>query len=67
MQSYEGEPKLTPASDIIIRLAQFKLVGLPVVAFSADYILLGRDALNHFRLLLDGPALTLEILEAANR
>lgn len=67
VQSYEGEPRQTPAYDIIIRVAQFKLVGLPVVAFSADYILLGRDVLNYLRLLLDGPALTLEILEAANR
>ena len=33
----------------------------------ADYILLGRDVLNYLRLRLDGPALTLEILEAANR
>ncbi len=62
-----GESRLTPAYDIIIRVAQFKLVGLPVVAFSADSILLGRDVLNLLRLLLDGPALTLEILEAANR
>jgi hypothetical protein len=28
-------------------------------------VLLGRDVLNHLRLLLDGPALTLEILPPA--
>ena len=38
-----------------------------VIVIQADYVLLGRDVLNLLRLLLDGPALTLEILEAANR
>ncbi len=41
---------------------EINALGIP-----ADYILLGRDVLNLLRLLLDGPALTLEILEAANR
>ncbi|MGQ0603677.1 MAG: retroviral-like aspartic protease family protein [Anaerolineales bacterium] len=33
-----------------------------VLATVSDETVLGRDVLNHFRLLLDGPALTLEIL-----
>lgn len=40
---------------------------ISVLGIPADYILLGRDVLNLLRLLLDGPALTLEILEAKNR
>lgn len=36
-----------------------------VLAGSSDETILGRDVLNHLRLLLDGPALTLEILPPA--
>ena len=38
-----------------------------VVVADRPTALLGRDVLNLLRLLLDGPALTLEILEAENR
>ena len=34
-----------------------------VLTIPNDHVLLGRDVINQFRLLLDGPALTLEILE----
>lgn len=34
-----------------------------VLTIPSDHVLLGRDVINQFRLLLDGPALTLEILE----
>ena len=37
---------------------QLNVAGIP-----PDYALLGRDILNQLRLLLDGPAHTLEILE----
>jgi hypothetical protein len=62
VRGYEGQPESVPMYDIILRVAEARLVGLSAVTFSADYILLGRDALNWLRLLLDGPALTLEIL-----
>ncbi len=35
-----------------------------VLTIPSDHVLLGRDVINQFRLLLDGPALTLEILES---
>ena len=36
---------------------------LEVIAIPEDYALLGRDVLNQLRILLDGPAETVEILE----
>lgn len=41
-----------------------KPIFLTVLAIDDPYALLGRDALNQFRLLLDGPALTLEVLSS---
>ena len=38
-------------------------IHLEVVGYSEAYALLGRDFLNHLRLLLDGPGQILEVLE----
>ncbi len=38
------------------------LGSLEVVAYTASHGLLGRDVLNRLRILLDGPARTLEFL-----
>lgn len=65
VQAYKGQPETTFYYDVILRVAQFRLVGLPVATFQADYVLLGRDVVNYIRLLLDGPALTLEVLAPA--
>jgi predicted aspartyl protease len=65
VQAYEGTPKTVTFYDVILRVSNLRLVGLSVVTFSADYVLLGRDVLNHLCLLLDGPALALEILPPA--
>ena len=46
----------------IIELAKVR-GRIQVIAISEEYALLGRDVLNHLRVLLDGPALALEILE----
>jgi len=48
---------------VVVALPSGRRGRLNAVAISIDYVLLGRDVLNHLRLLLDGPALTLEILE----
>jgi predicted aspartyl protease len=48
----------------VIEVAHIR-VNAEVIAVSEDYALLGRDVLNLLRLLLDGPALTLEILPPA--
>ena len=46
-----------------IDLPNGQSVQLNVAGIPSDYALLGRDILNQLRLLLDGPAHTLEILE----
>ncbi len=58
---YDNQPATIPTYDAMIEIAHLRL-RLQVVAISADDALIGRDALNLLRLLLDGPALTLEIL-----
>ena len=66
IQGYDGQTKLIQAFDVILRMAEYRLVGLSVVALPMEHGILGRDVANLLRLLLDGPALTLEILPAAD-
>ena len=40
-----------------LELDRFRFRRLEVVALDAPHVLLGRDVLNNFRLMLDGPAL----------
>ena len=63
VEGYDGHTTTRYCYDVVLRVAQVRVVGLPVITFSADYVLLGRDVLNFLRLLLDGPALVLEILD----
>ena len=58
---YNNQPEIILTYDASLELA-YARVRLEVVAIPEDYALLGRDVLNLLRLLLDGPALTLEIL-----
>ncbi|HET7089608.1 MAG TPA: retroviral-like aspartic protease family protein [Anaerolineae bacterium] len=62
VEGYNGHRATLPCYDIVLRVAHLRVVGLSVISFSEDYILLGRDVLNLLRLLLDGPALWLEVL-----
>lgn len=63
IQAYKGPPERVSYYDVSLRIGDLRLVGLSVITFSADYILLGRDVLNHLRLLLDGPAQMLDLLD----
>lgn len=58
---YDSRPMAVPTHDAILEVADFR-VRLEVVAITEDHALLGRDVLNLLRLLLDGPALWLEVL-----
>lgn len=62
VEGYDRHTKSLPYYDVILRVAHLKLSGLSTITFSENYILIGRDALNYLRLVLDGPAPTLEIL-----
>ena len=63
VQAYDGAPMEKALYDVVLRVANIRFVGVSVITWAGDHVILGRDILNHLRLLLDGPALTLEILE----
>jgi len=63
VEGYDGRSLNLISYDITLHVAHVHLVGLQVVPFSESYVLLGRDALNLLRLLLDGPDLSLQVLD----
>jgi len=62
VEGYDGRRATLRTYDVNLHIDQLSLPGLLVIAFSEDYVLPGRDVLNRLRVLLDGPALTTEIL-----
>lgn len=58
---YSGERLQVPTYKAVVEIEGTSL-HIEVIGYSDTFALLGRDVLNRFRLLLDGPALTLEIL-----
>jgi len=62
VEGYDGRRATLQVYDVNLHIDQLSLPGLLVVAFAEDYVLLGRDVLNRLRVLLDGPAMTTEIL-----
>ncbi|HNB53708.1 MAG TPA: hypothetical protein PK530_17290 [Anaerolineales bacterium] len=53
---------MVPTYEAKVEVADYD-IHLEIVGYSEEYALLGRDFLNHLRLLLDGPAQMLEVLE----
>jgi predicted aspartyl protease len=62
VEGYESRRASILAYDVNLQIDQLNVVGLLVIGLAEDYVLLGRDVLNRLRVLLDGPALTTEIL-----
>ena len=62
VEGYDGRRATIQAYDVNLQIDQLTVVGLLVIGFGEDYVLLGREVLNRLRLLLDGPSLTTEIL-----
>ena len=58
----EGYGRLIPAYKGMVEILLTPLY-LEIIPYDEEYALLGRDALNTLRLLLDGPSQTLEVLE----
>ena len=51
-----------PSFKVQIGIYQLQLVAIEVVASQEEtFVLLGRDVLNNYRILLDGPQLALEV------
>ena len=46
---------------IALVVAQVRFRRLEVITFPEEYVLLGRDALNHFYARMNGPALTFDL------
>ena len=63
VQAYDGTPTERALYDVVLRVANIRFDGASVIVCAGDHVILGRDILNYLHLLLDGPALTLEILE----
>jgi hypothetical protein len=63
VSGYDNRLAIIPTYEASLEVAHIR-TRLEVVAIEEDYALLGRDVLNLLRLLLDGPALTLEVLPA---
>ena len=62
VEGYDSRRATVRAYDVSLEIDQLNVAGLLVIGFAEDYVLLGRDVLNRLRILLDGPALTTEIL-----
>jgi predicted aspartyl protease len=62
VEGYDSRRATIRAYDVNLQIDQLRVNGLLVISFAEDYVLLGRDVLNRLRILLDGPALTTEIL-----
>ena len=66
LRSPWGEKRQVLLYLVDIGIAEITLPGLYVVGDEAgDDVILGRDALNRLRLLLDGPAQILQVLNAS--
>jgi predicted aspartyl protease len=62
VEGFDGERQQLYLFAVDIVVEEFRLDGLEVTAYPTDHAILGRDILNRFRLLLDGPAQMLEFL-----
>jgi hypothetical protein len=59
---FGGQVLMLPTYRVQLGLRQLPPLTIKAIAHADEpYILLGRDVLNHYRLLLDGPNVMLEI------
>lgn len=57
-----GGVQLMPSYAVLLGIHNLPMQNLEVVGHPMEaYVLLGRDVLNHYRIVLDGPQLALEI------
>lgn len=62
VESYGGEVAAVPVFNLHIAIRQLQPVDLNVFGRKGEpYVLLGRDILNRYRIVLDGPLLAFEI------
>lgn len=61
IEGYDGIPATVFTYGVVIEVEQAHFRSQEVIAISEQYILLGRDVLNHFYLHLNGPELTFNL------
>jgi hypothetical protein len=60
--AFGGQVLLLPTYRVQVEIRDLHPVMIEAIAHAGEpFVLLGRDVLNHYRLLLDGPQLFLEI------
>lgn len=62
VEGFDGEQQQLPLFAVDVVVESVRLNGLEVVSYPTSHAILGRDVLNHLRLLLDGPSQQLEFL-----
>lgn len=58
VEGYDGVSVTVSSYSVLIEVAGTRFENWEVIAFPDDYILLGRDILNHYYVQLNGPNLT---------
>ena len=60
-ETYDGTRASVATYFITLEAAQARFLRLEVILIPEDYVLLGRDVLNHFYAQLNGPDLTFDL------
>ena len=64
LAGFGGTPHSYPVFLVLLALPNFSAITLEVVAHPDEpWVLLGRDVMNRYKVLLDGPSLEVSILE----
>ncbi len=67
VEGYDGAQSTIYCYDVILHVDQLRLVGLSAITFAEGYVLLGRDVLNLMQIMLDGPALSTEVINSQDQ
>ena len=67
VEGYNGAQSTIYCYDVILHVNQLRMVGLSTIAYAEDYVLLGRDVLNLMQVMLDGPALSTEVISSQDQ
>jgi hypothetical protein len=61
VEGYDGVSVTVSSYSVLFEVAGTRFENWEVIAFPDDYVLLGRDILNHYYIQLNGPELTFNL------
>ena len=61
VQGFGSGVERSPVFSLLISVERHEPEIIEVIAWDEDYVLLGRDIINHWQVLLDGPGLVLTV------